>query len=250
MFRRRPDGERLPDPRPRDGLKPRPPVARPWTSEGSPSPGSAAPPSSPSRCSSSPRGSPRRPSSPSSGSAAWTRRGSTRSSPPTPRPCPSSSWPSSVTPSSPGREACAPGPSSPWRVPSSSFPSRSCSSWSSRRRGSSRGPRGRVAAGSRALGVGSGPAYGSESLRLVAYVSLVGWSPPSGLVWLWDYGPTMLLSLLAIYFWLDLSFLRSRSTADRGISLGFPLAGAVLGLAASQGLGGVLLSYPTTRGRS
>ena len=111
-------------------------------------------------------------------------------------------------------------------------------------------PLGSAADGFRALWVGFGAAYGIESLRLVDYGYLVGWSPPSGLVWLWDYGPTMLLSLLAIYFWLDLSFLRSRSTADRGISLGFPLAGAVLGLAASQGLGGFILSNALTWGGS
>jgi len=111
-------------------------------------------------------------------------------------------------------------------------------------------PLGSAADGFRALWVGFGAAYGIESLRLVDYGYLVGWSPPSGLVWLWDYGPTMLLSLLAIYFWLDLSFLRSRSTADRGISLAVPLAGAVLGLAASQGLGGFILSNALTWGGS
>ena len=111
-------------------------------------------------------------------------------------------------------------------------------------------PLGSAADGFRALWVGFGAAYGIESLRLVDYGYVVGWSPPSGLVWLWDYGPTMLLSLLAIYFWLDLSFLRSRSTADRGISLAVPLAGAVLGLAASQGLGGFILSNALTWGGS
>lgn len=85
-------------------------------------------------------------------------------------------------------------------------------------------------------------AYLAGGLRFVDYATALGSSPPTGLLWLLDYGPTFLLCAGALYFWLVWVVLPSRTVTGWARGLGGPLAGTVGGIAVSQGLGGFVLS--------
>ena len=102
----------------------------------------------------------------------------------------------------------------------------------------------------RAVGLGFAIAYLMRSLRLVDYRAVLGASAPTGVQWLLDYGPVLLLSFLSILYWFSLAVSRARETADRVRVLLPPVATALVGVGASQGVGGFILSNALTWGGS
>lgn len=91
--------------------------------------------------------------------------------------------------------------------------------------------------GLRAVGGGFALALFLRSLRLVDFVYLFGWTPPSGLWWVLDFGPSLVLTALAVFFWLQRVVLISRTRADWSRVL---LPPALLAAAAEGAAVGVL----------
>jgi len=104
--------------------------------------------------------------------------------------------------------------------------------------------------GFRALGYGYTLSYVLHAFRLIDFRYAFGQALPSGLLWLLDYGPTITLSFLSIYFWFELSVPSSRGGLRRVLVIAPPVVVATLGLAASQGLGGFLMSNALAWGGS
>ena len=102
--------------------------------------------------------------------------------------------------------------------------------------------------GLRALGLGFAGAFLLSSLRLVDYGYELGTPLPPGLVWFLDYSPTLLLSFLAVGYWVELVLLRAKLPVEATWTIGPVAAIAIVGLALSQGFGGFLMSNALTWG--
>lgn len=96
--------------------------------------------------------------------------------------------------------------------------------------------------GFRTLYAGYAIAYLVGSLRFVDYRYALGITLPPGALWLLNYAPTLLPSLVALYFWILLTWPPGRSAVGIMRFLGFPLLGAIVGVVIAQGLGGFILS--------
>ncbi len=104
--------------------------------------------------------------------------------------------------------------------------------------------------GFRALGLGYALSYAFHAFRLIDYSYVFGWSIPSGLLWLLDYGPVIVLSFLSVYFWFELAVRPGLQGRVPVVAFAPPVAVAALGLAASGGLGGFILSNALAWGGS
>lgn len=104
--------------------------------------------------------------------------------------------------------------------------------------------------GFRAFGGGFALAYLLRSLRLVDYLLVLGQPLPSGAQWLLNYGPMLVLSLLAICFWALIAARTARGAPTWIRALAPPAAAAVAGFVVSEGLGGFILSSALTWGGS
>lgn len=96
--------------------------------------------------------------------------------------------------------------------------------------------------GFRALFGGYAIAYLLGALRFVDYRYALGLSLPSGVLWLLNYAPTLIPSLLALYFWIMLTWRPERSAMGIVRFLGPPLLGGFVGVVVAEGLGGYILS--------
>lgn len=104
--------------------------------------------------------------------------------------------------------------------------------------------------GLRAIGFGFPVALELRSIRLLDFGFLFGWSLPSGVLWLLDFGPSLLLSAIAIGTWATAAIPHAASTRSRLLGLGLPLISAAVGFAVSLGLGGFIASNALAWGGS
>lgn len=96
--------------------------------------------------------------------------------------------------------------------------------------------------GFRALYGGFGFAYLLGTLRFIDYRYATGVALPSGVVWLLDYGPVLLLSLESVYFWARVCVPDGGRRKGVLQSLILSLMGVVAGVGVAQGFGGFILS--------
>lgn len=103
----------------------------------------------------------------------------------------------------------------------------------------------------RALGFGFSAAYLLRSTRLLDFAYLFGWTLPSGVVWVLDFGPALLLALLAVVAWIR----TARSANGAGAAWighqALPILAALLALGAAVGaLGGFIIANALAWGGS
>ena len=102
-----------------------------------------------------------------------------------------------------------------------------------------------------AVGWGFALALFLRSLRLVDFGYLFGWPLPSGLLWALDFGPSLILSALAVLVWLRRVVLTSRTRADWSRALLPPALLAATAESAAVGvLGGFIASNALAWGGS
>lgn len=104
--------------------------------------------------------------------------------------------------------------------------------------------------GFRAFGFGFSAALLLRSIRLLDFRYLFGWSIPSGLLWMLDFGPSLVLSGIGIVMWLILTLPRTDSPRDRMLALAPPVLLAAVGFAMALGLGGFVASNALAWGGS
>lgn len=123
--------------------------------------------------------------------------------------------------------------------------------WVLVRRVAKQGAPRRAIVGLRRLAFGFATALLLRSIRLLDFAYLFGWSPPSGLLWALDFGPSLLLSALAILAWAQLGLARTTEMRGRLLLLGVPIVTATLALGAALGiLGGFILANALAWGGS
>ena len=104
--------------------------------------------------------------------------------------------------------------------------------------------------GLRTLGLGLGLAYLVRALRLVDYGTALGGPLPSGLLWLLDYTPVLLLSSLSVFEWGRVVLFRAHGRAGFARALAPPVVVGLAGSAVATGAGGFYLSNALTWGGS
>lgn len=91
--------------------------------------------------------------------------------------------------------------------------------------------------GLRAVGGGFALALLLRSIRLLDFGYVFSWTPPSGLLWILDFGPSLILTGLALLFWSRLVVTRSETGKDWARAL---LPPGILALAAEGAAVGAL----------
>lgn len=109
----------------------------------------------------------------------------------------------------------------------------------------------RALGGALAFGYAFSVAFLLRSARLLDVAYLFGLTLPSGLLWLFDFGPSLLLAVLAVLFWIYLGLLHVPDPKDRLSSVAIPAVLGIVAWTAAVGvLGGFVLSNALSWGGS
>ncbi len=108
-----------------------------------------------------------------------------------------------------------------------------------------------AADGFRSFGWGFTTALFLRSIRLLDFAYLFGWTPPPGLLWTLDFGPSLLLAAIAVVWWIRLVLVPRSGLQDHGLGLAVPVVSAAIAWAAASGvLGGFIVSNALAWGGS